>query len=177
MKNIVLIGFMGTGKTAVGRRLAARLNREFVDTDAEIERITGKTVAQIFEKDGPVRFRSEEALLVKKLCSKKGMVISTGGGMVLNHENVELLGKSGVLIALKAEPDVICRRLKNKRNRPLLLKGDLKENVLKLLEQRRGIYDVAEYTVDTSELNQEAVVDLIIDFLSERNLVDGNSPG
>ena len=104
-KNIVLIGFMGTGKTAVGRRLARRLKRKFVDTDAEIEKITGKTIAQIFARDGATRFRSEEALLVKKLAPKEGLVISTGGGLVLNPENVRLLRENGIFVALAADPD------------------------------------------------------------------------
>lgn len=171
MKNIVLIGFMGTGKTAVGRRLAGRLNREFVDTDTEIEKVTGKTVAQIFEKHGQIRFRSEEALVVKKLAGREGLVISTGGGVVLNPENLRLLKDNGILIALKADPDVIYQRVKNKKNRPLLLKGDLKETIFNLIEERQGVYDIAEYFVDTSSLSQEAVVEQIYDYLRERKYV------
>ncbi|MEG3071305.1 MAG: shikimate kinase [Candidatus Syntrophopropionicum ammoniitolerans] len=92
MKNIVLIGFMATGKSTVGRRLAQCLRRTFVDTDKEIEAVTGKTIAQIFAKDGEKRFRSEENLLVKKLVSRKGLVIATGGGLVLNPDNFRLPG-------------------------------------------------------------------------------------
>lgn len=169
MKNIVLIGFMGTGKTAVGRRLAQRLGREFIDTDAEIERVTGKTVAQIFAKDGVTRFRSEEALLVKKLAGREGLVISTGGGLVLNPENVRLLKENGVLIALTAAPEVIYQRVKNKKNRPLLLKGDLRERIDSLLKEREGAYDVAEYTVDTGILSLDEAVEGIVRFLEERN--------
>ena len=95
---------MGTGKTAVGRRLARRLKRKFVDTDAEIEKITGKTIAQIFARDGATRFRSEEALLVKKLAPKEGLVISTGGGLVLNPENVRLLRENGIFVAPRPIP-------------------------------------------------------------------------
>jgi len=168
MKNIVLIGFMGTGKTAIGRRLALKLNRKFIDTDAEIENITGKTVAQIFARYGAIRFRSEEALLVKKLARQDGMVISTGGGLVLNPENVCILQENGILIGLTASPEVIFKRLKNKRNRPLLAKGSMKDQIDALLEERRGVYDVAEYTVDTGASSPEEVVEKIIQYLKER---------
>jgi len=166
-KNIVLIGFMGTGKTAVGRRLAWRLKREFVDTDREIEKITGKTIAQIFAKDGEVRFRSEEALLTKKLAAREGLVISTGGGLVLNPENARLLGENGVFVALKASPEVIYQRLKNKKNRPLLLKGDLKERIKTLLAEREEVYGrLAACTVDTGEVSVDEAVERIVSYLS-----------
>jgi len=171
VKNIVLIGFMGTGKTALGRRLAQRLGREFIDTDAEIERVTGKTVAQIFAQDGMTRFRSEETLLVRKLAGRKGLVISTGGGLVLNPENVLTLKENGVLIALTAAPEVIYQRVKSKIDRPLLLKGELKERIVNLLKEREGVYDVAEYTMDTGVLGQEEAVERIIGFLKERGCV------
>lgn len=168
MKNIVLIGFMGTGKTTVGRRLAQRLNWAFIETDAEIEAVTGKTVSQIFARDGEIRFRSEEALLVKKLAGREGLVISTGGGTVLNPENVRLLKEKGVLIRLTASPEVIYRRVKNKRNRPLLLKGELKQRIRELLKERDGVYDVADYTVDTGVCSVDEAVEQILLYLSER---------
>lgn len=171
MKNIILIGFMGTGKTSLGRRLARRLGREFVDTDAEIENVTGKTVAQIFAKDGATRFRSEEALLVKKLAGREGLVISTGGGLVLNPENVRLLREKGVFIALTAAPEVIYRRVKNKKNRPLLLRGNLEERIRTLLREREGAYNMAELTVDTGACSPEEAVNQIVSFLAERNYI------
>lgn len=170
-KNIVLIGFMGTGKTAVGRRLARRLKRKFVDTDAEIEKITGKTVTQIFARDGATRFRSEEALLVKKLAKKEGLVISTGGGMVLNPENVRLLRENGIFVALTAGPEVIYRRVRRKRNRPLLFKTDIKERIRELLEERKGVYDIAELSLDTGLCSIDVTVEKIINYLLERNQI------
>lgn len=172
MKNIVLIGFMGTGKTAVGRRLAAKLGRRFVDTDAAIEEVTGKTVAQIFARDGVTRFRSEEALVARKLSGQEDLVIATGGGMVLNQENVRLLREKGVLIALTASPEVIYLRVKNKKKRPLLQKGELRERIAGLLAERAGLYDVAEYTVDTGSLSIDQTVDQIIGFLKEKGYLD-----
>jgi len=159
---------MGTGKSTVGRRLAHRLNRKFIDTDTEIENITGKTVAQIFARCGVVRFRSEESLLVKKLALQEGLVISTGGGMVLNPENVRLLKKNGVLIRLTALPEIIFNRVKNKKNRPLLTKGNLKEQIESMLKDRQGAYDAAEYTVDTGALSQEEAVEMIVRYLKEK---------
>lgn len=168
MKNIVLIGFMGTGKTAVGRRLAYRLRRAFIDTDAEIEAVTGKTVSQIFARDGAVRFRSEEALLVKKLAVREDLVISTGGGLALNPENVRLLKEKGILIALTASPEVVHSRLFRKKNRPLLLKGDLRQRIEQLLEERADAYGVADFFVDTGVGSIDEAVEQILLYLSER---------
>ncbi|OQA07399.1 MAG: Shikimate kinase 1 [Firmicutes bacterium ADurb.Bin373] len=168
MKNIVIIGFMATGKSTVGRYLAQRLKRPFIDTDKEIEAVTGKTVAQIFARDGEKRFRSEENLLVKKLVLKKGLIIATGGGMVLNPENFRLLKENGILIALTAAPDIIYQRVKGKRDRPLLAKGDLRENIKTVLQEREGIYQEADLTVDTGICSANEAVEQIISYLEER---------
>lgn len=167
-KNIVLIGFMGTGKSAIGRRLAARLNREFVDTDEEIERVTGKTIAQIFAKHGEKRFRSEEALMVKKVAARENLVIATGGGVVLNPENVRLLKENGILILLTADPEVIYRRVKRKKNRPLLEgSADLLSRIKELLAEREEAYKVAEFSVDTGKHTIEESVEQILNYLRE----------
>jgi shikimate kinase len=169
MKNIVLIGFIATGKTTIGRRLASRLKREFIDTDAEIERLIGKTVAQIFDRDGVVRFRSEEDLLVKRLAGRVGLVIATGGGMVLNPDNLRLLKKNGVLVALTASPEIIYNRVSSKKSRPLLLTGDIKNKIKELLQERENTYKTAEITVDTGTCSIEETVEQITRFLAERN--------
>jgi shikimate kinase len=168
MKNIVIIGFMATGKTTVGRRLAQRLKRAFVDTDKEIESVTGKTVAQIFARDGIKRFRSEEDLLVKKLSLKEDLVIATGGGIVLNPENVRLFKEHGILIALTASPDVIYQRVKGKKHRPLLTGRDLREKINRLLKERESIYNAADLTVNTGIGSVDESVEQIISYLSER---------
>ncbi|RJQ30636.1 MAG: shikimate kinase [Peptococcaceae bacterium] len=171
MKNIVLIGFMGTGKTTIGRRLAERLGRPFIDTDAAIEEVTGKTITQLFARDGAARFRSEEALLAKKLAGREGLVVATGGGMVLNPENVRLLKENGVLIALTAGPEVIHQRVRNIKNRPLLGKGDQREALTRLLKERAGVYDIAALTIDTGCCSQEQAVDEITRFLDGEGLL------
>lgn len=169
MKNIVLIGFMGTGKSAIGRKLAACLDREFVDTDAEIENITGKTIAKLFACDGEIRFRSEETLMVKKLAKQENLVIATGGGMVLNPENVRLLSQNGVFICLTCKSEVICQRIKNKKSRPLLLKGNLFTRVNELLNERSEAYSIAEYTIDTGSCAIEEAIEQIVNYLQEKD--------
>lgn len=170
-KNIILVGFMGTGKSSLGRALARRLGYRFIDTDQAIEKITGLTVERIFRRHGVIRFRSEETLLAKRLFGKTGLVISTGGGMLLKKENVDLLNQNGVLIGLRAAPEIIIKRVQNKRHRPLLKKTNVKETVYKLLQEREGIYDVAEFTVDTGLLTFEASLNEIIKYLKEKGII------
>lgn len=169
-KNIVLIGFMATGKTTVGRRLASRLGLQFVDTDMEIEKVTGKTVAEMFYKYGMIRFRSEESLVIKKLSARAGLVIATGGGAVLDPENVKALKQNGVLIRLTASPEIIFQRVKNKRTRPLLNNTeDLQELINRMMAEREEAYrSVADFTVDTGAGTRYQVVENIISYLRER---------
>jgi len=162
---------MGTGKSSIGCRLARRLGRPFLDTDAEIERLTGKTVARIFAEDGEIRFRSEERLLCRKLARPQGLVIATGGGTVLDPENVRLLRAGGVLIGLRADPETVYRRVRRKQTRPLL-RGDLRERINTLLRQRQGVYEVAEFSVNTGLLTIDQAVERILGYLKERHGIE-----
>lgn len=171
MKNIVLIGFMGSGKSTVANRLAKRLGYRFVDTDSAIEEVTGLTVERIFAKHGVKRFRGEEALLASKLADKENLVIATGGGLVLRGENARLLQKNGILIGLRATTDTILRRVRNKRTRPLLTKGNIRETVNKLLEERKEAYAIAELTIDVDALTPDQIVDIIHHYLQERKYI------
>lgn len=164
--NIVLIGFMGSGKTAVGKRLANKLNMKFFDTDENIEQVSGMSIGRIFNDFGEVRFRSEETLAVKRACSVKNCVIATGGGAVLIPENVDLLAKTGLIVALDASPEEIQKRV-SKRNsfRPLLGNDKSIENITKLLEKRIPIYNKADYKINTTGKELETVVDEIMELL------------
>lgn len=159
--NIVLVGFMGTGKSTVGRRLGKLLGREFIDTDVEIERLTGMTVSEIFRRHGETRFRSEERLLVKRLSDQKGYVIATGGGTVLNPENWQDLAQSGTIIGLYAPLDEIYKRIGYRNDRPLL-RGDRLE-VEQLWARRQPIYNQADWTIDTTNKGIDEVVQEIVD--------------
>ena len=171
MKNIVLVGFMGSGKSSTGRRLARKIGYDFIDTDYAIEEVTGLTVEQIFAKHGVKRFRGEEALLVSKLANKEKLVIATGGGLVLNPQNIDMLKANGIFICLQASPETICKRVRNKRTRPLLARGNLREKVMKLLAERQNAYQMADYTVNTDHLDPEAIVDIIHQYLLARGVL------
>jgi len=173
--NVVLIGFMGAGKTSTGRRLAEILGMEFIDTDKEIEKLTGMTISQIFAKYGEVRFRSEEHLIVTKVANRTNCVISTGGGAVLNEENVRALRKNGILICLTARPEVIQARVSKRGGRPLLQKDKSIEKISRMLEERKPFYAQADFIVDTSDITQGETVELILAYLEERGFKRGNS--
>lgn len=165
--NIVLIGFMGTGKTAVGKRLAALLNKEFYDTDQEVEAVTGMSIAQLYSRYGEVRFRSEEKLAVNRLAQRDDCVIATGGSVALERYNIDLLSEKGVLVCLSARPDIIYERVRRRNNRPILQKGDLYETILKLMAQREFIYKCADFYIDTSDMEFQDIINSIMAFLKE----------
>lgn len=158
VRAIVLMGFMGTGKSEVGRRLAQRLGRAFVDTDQLIEERAGKRVATIFAEDGEPAFRQLEREAVVDAAGRGGAVVALGGGTVLDPENVRCLRDAGVLVYLTARPEVILRRVGNPSSRPLL-GMDPSAAVDRLLADRGPVYaSVADLTVDTSERTADEVV-------------------
>ncbi len=154
--NIALIGFMGTGKTTVGRALAKMLHKDFVDTDVEIEKATGMKIEEIFTRFGEIRFRSEESLAVKKAAGMQNCVIATGGGAVLRPENLEHLKTSCYIVCLQAAPEIIQTRV-SRRIRPLLRKDRSVQYIETLLQERQAYYQEADLYVDTSGFNQEEV--------------------
>ncbi|MGB9887032.1 MAG: shikimate kinase [Moorellales bacterium] len=150
---------MGVGKTAVGRRLAAVLNKRFVDTDLEVERATGRSIPELFARYGEPRFREEEARVVAEVCRGRDQVIATGGGAVLRPENAAALRSSGVVIWLEAAPEVIYRRVGKGSGRPLLASGSARERIRELLAAREPYYRaLAHFRVDTSGRSVEEVV-------------------
>ena len=166
-KNIVLIGLMGSGKSAIGRTIAKTLARRFIDTDRYLERKVGKTIAEIFEQDGESQFRAYEKEVIKKVSQYIGIVIATGGGAIKDPENFKYLKESGWIIALYASPETLYNRISGKRTRPLLLNQD--DPVKKLEEiqnERKTIYAKADFQVDTENKEINQIADEIISLLN-----------
>ncbi len=166
-KNIVLVGLMGSGKSAIGRSMAKKLGRRFIDTDRYIERKAGKTIPEIFNEEGELRFRSLEKETIKKISQYVGIVISTGGGTIRDLENFNWLKESGWIIALYASPATLYKRIEGKRIRPLLSN---EEDPLKKLEEifneRKGMYAQADFQIDTEDKEIDQIVDEIINLLN-----------
>ena len=153
MKNVVLIGFMGTGKTSVGRLLATRLGCAFHDLDKKIEERHGMSIPEMFAQHGEAYFRACEKDAVRAASARTNLVIATGGGTVKDAENVALLRTNGILVALAADVDTILQRTQTRGKRPVLDgadAGDRRAAVARLLEERRHLYESADITVDTS---------------------------
>ncbi len=166
--SIALIGFMGTGKTTVGKLLAKRLDKEFVEIDELIAKRAGKSIPEIFEEDGETRFREVEIELIKEVAEMKNVVISCGGGVVLNRINIDRLKKNAVLILLTASPETILKRTSSDNERPLLNALSRLEKIKELLEFRKPFYNSSAYfTIDTTNLEIDEVVDKIINQVSK----------
>ncbi len=165
-KNIVLTGFMGAGKSTVGRRLVHLLKKKMVDTDDMIEREAGMKISEIFAKHGEDYFRELEEKIVAKASQMKNHVIVTGGGVVLREKNIQNLRKNGVIIYLHASPEVIYNRVKNQSHRPLLQVKDPLEEIRELLEFRAPFYAKNDHAIDTSDLTIEEVVAEVLTYLS-----------
>jgi shikimate kinase len=167
--NVVITGFMCSGKTSVGKRLAEKLNFDFLDTDDLIENKVGMRITEIFEKYGEPYFRELEAQIIKEVSEKDKLVISTGGGVVLREENVNNLRKNGVIINLVAKPETIYERLKKQPGiRPLLNKPNPLEEIKKLLEYRERYYKNCDFRVETDNLSVEEIVEKILNFLKTK---------
>lgn len=150
-KNIVLIGFMGSGKSMAAQALSKKLKIKSYSTDELIEKKQKRSIAKIIEDKGWPYFRELEHKQVKKLFSKKGVVIDCGGGVVLNPENMKLLKANGIIFYLKADPKVIYNRLKNDRTRPLISGRNPQAKIKEILKQRIPLYSQADFIVDASD--------------------------
>ncbi|MGE4385111.1 MAG: shikimate kinase [Endomicrobiaceae bacterium] len=163
MKNLVLTGFMGTGKTTVGKLLAKSLNRPFFDTDEMIEKQTDSSIPEIFKKAGEKAFRQYESQIVMMLSNLDNSVISCGGGAVLNRDNLSSLRKNGIIINLYASAQHILNRIGEDDNRPIIKKMLRPfDEVKKLLMQRKASYGNCDFAVNTEGLTPEQVRDKIL---------------
>ena len=163
MSNIVLVGFMGTGKTSVGQRLAQKLNRSYIDTDDVIERDNEMIIADIFREHGESYFRRLESDAVRKVSDLDNHVISTGGGVVLRQENLKMLKRNGMVFSLAATPEEIWKRVGHETHRPLLQGPQPLDRIRKMLAARAPFYARADCTIHTTGLSIEAVADQIIE--------------
>jgi shikimate kinase len=161
-QNIVLIGFMAVGKSAVGRNLAKRLRRRFVDLDRQIEKAEGMKVRDIFEQKGEDYFRQCEKQTLAQLLTEESQVIATGGGVVLDDDNLALLREKTLLVCLSASTNAILRRVGNGATRPLLKGPNRRERIEELVQARQERYAQAHVTINTDELTLSQVVDKIM---------------
>ncbi|MEI7807701.1 MAG: shikimate kinase [Verrucomicrobiota bacterium] len=165
LANLALIGFMGTGKTTVGRLVAEALHFDFLDTDELIQSRTGKSIADIFAQDGEPTFRELERQIVRELSTKNKTVISTGGGLPTNPENLALLKSYALVVCLWSSPDKIWNRVKNQTHRPLLHDPNPQKKIQDLLNAREPYYKQADVLVNTDVRNvREVVQQLVVQF-------------
>jgi shikimate kinase len=162
--NIILTGFMGTGKTTLGQLLAEKIGYQFIDTDTLIEMQIGQTISNFFQHQGETAFRKLESELVESLAEKQGLVIATGGGLVLDPNNVAMLSKTGRIICLTASPEEILARVAKQQDvRPLLQGEDPLKKITQLLQQRDSAYrQFPQFS--TSKLSREELLDQLVRF-------------
>lgn len=169
MATVILTGFMGTGKTAVGKRLAERLAVTFVDTDELVERAEGCSIDRLFAERGEAYFRAAERRAVIEAAAIDSGVIATGGGTIVDEDNRRRLHAAGKIVCLTADPTVILRRTERGTPRPLLAGPDPLARIRTLLAARTDAYATADLLLDTSTLSVDAVVERIVNFLEPQH--------
>ena len=162
MKNIVLVGMMGAGKTTIGELLATKLNRELKDIDCVIEQEQKKSIIEIFTDDGEEAFRKLESETIEKFSNMSDLIISTGGGALEKANNLSNLQKNGIIIYLKADIEELFKRVKNETQRPLLKEQDPLEVIKKLIKKREKFYLMADITIITDNKSPEKITEEII---------------
>lgn len=161
-RSIVLVGMMGAGKSSIGRRLATRLNLPFVDADAEIEKAAGMSIPDIFATHGEPDFRAGEARVIARLLDSGPQVLATGGGAFMNAETRAAIGVKGVSVWLRAEAEVLMRRIKRRHDRPLLATDDPAATLRQLIDIRYPVYALASVAVQSREVPHDKIVDEIV---------------
>jgi shikimate kinase len=172
-RSIVLVGMMGAGKSTIGRRLSARLRLPFLDADMEIEAAAGMSIPDIFETHGEPHFRDGEARVIARLLGSGPVVLATGGGAFMREETRSRIGSRAVSIWLKADADIIMKRVKRRADRPLLQTPDPSATVGRLIEEREPVYRHADLTIWSRDVPHEKIVDECIDALHALLCGDG----
>ena len=167
-RSLVLVGMMGAGKSTIGRRLSARLRLPFLDADTEIEAAAGMSIPDIFETHGEPDFRDGEARVIARLLDNGPAVIATGGGAFMREETRSRIRDKAVSIWLKADAEVIMKRVRRRSDRPLLQTEDPVATVSRLLEAREPVYRTADLTIGSRDVPHDRVVDECIDALRAR---------
>jgi shikimate kinase len=162
---IVLVGMMGAGKTTVGRRLATRLGRHFVDSDEEIEKAAGMTIEDIFAAHGEADFRAGEVRVIARLLKDRDLVLGTGGGAFMNAETRALVKSSAISVWIKAEFELLFQRVQRRSNRPLLKTANPRQTLQELIDRRYPVYAEADVTVVSEDVPQDQVASAVIDAL------------
>jgi shikimate kinase len=167
-RSIVLVGMMGAGKSSIGRRLGTRLGLPFIDADTEIEERAGMTIPELFEKYGEAYFRAGEARVIARLLNGGPQVLATGGGAFMNANTRALIRVKGISVWLKADFDLLLRRIKRRNDRPLLRTDDPASRLKALIEERYPVYAEADLTIHSRDAPHEIVVEEIISALADR---------
>jgi shikimate kinase len=167
-RSIVLIGLMGAGKTAVGKRLATRLELPFIDADSEIEEAAGQSITEIFAEHGEAYFRAGERKVVARLLKGGPQVLATGGGAYMNGETRTAIKAHGISVWLRAELRVLLKRVQRRDHRPLLGAGDPEAVMKKLMAERNPVYAKADLAVDSRDVPHAVIVDAVIDALAAK---------
>jgi shikimate kinase len=166
--NVVLTGFMGTGKTTVGRRVADLLKVPFFDVDGTIKRQTGHTIAELFKTRGETAFRVLESTTIQDLSMQEKAVIATGGGSLLNPLNREFLEKRGILVCLTARKGTLLERLKDDLTRPLLAGENVQGRIDRLMQERQAVYAMCPIQVETDDKTIEQVAEEVVQKVTPR---------
>ena len=160
---------MGTGKTVVGKEVARELSRQFLDLDSLIEGKENRKINQIFAEQGEAYFRNIEKQTLKEISAEKNLVVSCGGGIVIDRENIQTMKQTGSMICLSTRPEVILARTRRYKHRPLLNVDNPKQRIEELLEIRAPFYAQADYIIDTSELAVSSVVNKVLEYVKAKN--------
>jgi shikimate kinase len=167
-RTIAVVGLMGAGKSSIGRRLAHALGLPFVDADEEVERAAARSIPDIFEELGEAAFRDGERRVIARLLEEPPHVLATGGGAFMHPATRDLIGRKAISVWLKADMEVLLRRVERRNDRPLLRQGDPREVLEQLARERYPIYAQADITVESGEAAHQATVEAIIQALRAR---------
>ena len=167
-KSIVLVGMMGVGKTTIGRRLAPKLGLDFLDADDEIEKAAGMRIAELFSQHGEAHFRQGEAQVIKRLLSGRPIVLATGGGAVINPQTRAIIKSQALSIWMRAPVDIILERATRRKTRPLLMTGDPKATINRLMKERQDYYAEADCHVDAQTGSHTRTVNALLEVIKEK---------